>query len=361
MSLKPASVTNEVRLVARDAEGRKLEAIQHGVDHRGQYGRYIADTGLINAANTALALERPLLLTGEPGCGKSDFAYVAANALGYGDPLCCYIRSDTRARDLLYHYDALRRFGDAQHGAPGSASDPRRYIRLRPLGVALMTPQRRVVLIDEIDKAPRDLPNDLLHEIDAGEFEIVELDGRFDGEEHPDHTGIPLAQKMTPQGRKPLLVITSNAERQLPEPFLRRCVFYHIPPPNKARLLEIARARLNHGGPEGGRSRIAEMLKVDLEGLVGAFAALRAHGEAQRFTKLPTTSEMIEWLRVCTEFYEPVDIGPALRRIVDSIENPDRSGRLTMESGLHWSDLPGITCLVKHREDLAKISPSGAR
>ncbi|MFY0533221.1 AAA family ATPase [Nannocystis pusilla] len=307
----------KLRVVAFDAHGLAHDVIAHDVPHRGEHGPYIADPGLINAANTALGLQLPLLLTGEPGCGKSDFAWLAAHALGLAEPLCCYIRSDTRARDLLYHYDALRRFGDAQHGAPGMASDPRNYIRLRPLGIALMTQGiRPVVLIDEIDKAPRDLPNDLLHELDAGSFEIAELDGSLDNRSHPDHLKIPLRHEMKrPIGRKPFIVITSNAERQLPEPFLRRCVFYHIPPPSPVRLLEIARVRF------GDNSRLFEALTLRLEDLVDIFAALRVHAASQRLTKSPTTAEMIEWLRACTELYRPQDIAAPLQGIREAIDS----------------------------------------
>ncbi len=371
-----AQETRKIRLVPRDSAGRSFDVIPHDERLRGEFGEYIADAGLINAANTALALERPLLLTGEPGCGKSDFAWVAARALGGEElgPLCCYIRSDTRARDLLYHYDALRRFGDAQYGqaalcrdggveltgatarnqsARSAAADPRSYIRLRPLGVALMTAGRReVVLIDEIDKAPRDLPNDLLHVLDAGTFEIAELDGSLDGQPHADHCEHPLKRKMgRPEGcRKPLVVITSNAERQLPEPFLRRCIFYPIPPPSRLRLLEIARARL---GVSGDGNSLAERLTVDLKQLVYTFAALRKSTEEQRLIKAPTTAEMIEWLRACVQIYRPEDIRSQLRKIVDSVDF--ESGRIDHTSGCSWADLPGISCLIKHSEDLRAL------
>ncbi|MEZ4464387.1 MAG: AAA family ATPase [bacterium] len=149
--------------------------------------RYLPDEALIAATNVAIALGLPLLLTGEAGCGKTDFAFAIARfQSGKGrawDPddaddglLDCYVRSDSRARDLLYHYDAVRRFGDAHHGQQVRAADPRYYIELRNLGRALAEAEvrgrQRVVLIDEIDKAPRDLPNDLLRELDQGRFEI---------------------------------------------------------------------------------------------------------------------------------------------------------------------------------------------
>ena len=129
---------------------------------RGRDGLYLVDAGLRAATNVALTMEMPLLLTGEPGCGKTDFAFVVANALdpmpGPGRGLLeCHIRSDSRARDLLYHYDALLRFAEAHHGdddAHARSRDPRKYIELQALGIALMSRRRRVVLMDEIDKAP---------------------------------------------------------------------------------------------------------------------------------------------------------------------------------------------------------------
>ncbi len=212
---------------------------------------YQADPGLLAAANAALALGMPLLLTGEAGCGKTDFAYAVAHALST-DPevetsksklLECYVRSDSRAQDLLYHYDALSRFGDAHHGGEAGkqrAEEVRNYIELRDLGRALMSSSLRVVLIDEIDKAPRDLPNDLLRELDQGHFEIPEIpaaDFPADASAKSGDRGQPIDsdrpltyrnQMRRPEGaHKPMVIITSNVERQLPDPFLRRCVFFH--------------------------------------------------------------------------------------------------------------------------------------
>ena len=226
---------------------------------------YHPHQGLVAAANTALLLGVPLLLTGEPGCGKTDFAWAAARKLGR-EPLCCYVRSDTRARDLLYHYDAVRRFADAQGNRAEEAARPQGYIDLMPLGQALLAPQQEVVLIDEIDKAPRDLPNDLLRELDQGHFDIPEIPpdaplgpalGAAAGD---DLSGVRLQRRMQRQEERPmpLVIITSNQERQLPDPFLRRCVFFHIPfpawpdeappkpgePPRKDTLLAILRGRL---------------------------------------------------------------------------------------------------------------------
>src|SRR5262249_45822939 len=158
------------------------------------------------------------------------------------EPLACYVRSDMRARDLLSSYDGLARFADAHATGQGSpAMDARRHIALQPLGLGLMSARRRVVLIDEIDKAPRDLPNDILRETDEGYFVIPEapLDestafpdpyaGKVWGEQ------IYLRREMRrPAGSdKPLVIVTSNAERQLPDAFLRRCVYCYIKFPDR--------------------------------------------------------------------------------------------------------------------------------
>ncbi len=152
-------------------------------------------------------------------------------------PLQCYVRSDSRARDLLYTYDAIRRFGDAQNGGPpglARASDPCNYIELQALGRALVSFRRRVVLIDEIDKAPRDLPNDLLRELDQTSFEIPEIsEQRSDtGGSVLSHgillrraSGSPEGVQRTDRAAAPLILITSNVERQLPDALSRRCIY----------------------------------------------------------------------------------------------------------------------------------------
>ena len=339
--MKPSTIP----ILANDEHGKPHDIIDASRELFGQYGSYVADDGLINAANTALGLELPLLLTGEPGCGKSDFAWVAAKALGHEKPLSCYIRSDTRARDLLYHYDALGRFGDAQHGDPTRAKDPRNYVRLRPLGVALMTAApRQVVLIDEIDKAPRDLPNDLLRELDEGHFEIAEIDAahkdhRFDEE----YLAIALRRQMQrPDARKPLIIITSNAERQLPEPFLRRCIFYHIPTPDEPRLLEIAKRRFP--GRQGPLTT----------SLASVFFALRQHAEQSQLAKPPTTSEMIAWIKALTAVYDPADVQAKIAVFAEALALP-QNGKKLPPGGPSWASLPGISVLIKLKEDLSAL------
>jgi len=318
----------------------------------GQYGAYIPAPGLVHAANTALGLGMPLLLTGEPGCGKSDFAWAAAKALGLKKPLCCQVRSDTRARDLLYHYDALVRFADAQAQVP-RAREPRHYVSLRPLGVALMSPGRRqVVRIDEIDKAPRDLPNDLLLELDEGNFEIPEL-GEFDPKAPPigdrKHVDIALRRDMErPDGvPRPLVIITSNAERQLPEPFLRRCVFFHISLPAKQEERMMVLRKILEGRFDHDKTVSPELLGT----IATVFLALRDH--SRDLIKAPTIAEMLRWTEALTQLY-------ARRSVVDTLGDFLKAlggggGKLPADKTPGWGDLPGLSCLIKHKDDLKTI------
>jgi MoxR-like ATPase len=287
---------------------------------------YIPPEGLVIAANIALALGRPLLLTGEPGCGKTAFAHAAAHALKAQIEVCD-VRSDSRARDLLYDYQALERFADAQVDKD-RAKDARKYITLMGLGRALAPaaeprPAPRgadggtVVLIDEIDKAPRDLPNDLLAVLERGKFEIPEI--------RPDAGPGDLQRYMGKGQAAPLVVFTSNAEKDLPEPFLRRCIFFHIPFPGKKALVEILRAHFGAADPPDGPT---------WEEQAAAVVQIREIGDLK---KRPSTAEMIDWARAL------------VLRVVDR-----EKVKAKLKSG-SWGELPGLECLVKHSDDLAKL------
>ena len=182
------------------------------VQNRGETGRYLADPKLVTAVNTALAVEQPLLVTGEPGTGKTMLAWSIASELGLGPVLEFHTRSDNQARDTLYDFDYLLRFYHAQT-RDARAENLESYIRWQALGEAIRSETPRVVLIDEVDKAPRDFPNDLLDELDRMEFRVPEL-------------GL-----ICKSARRPVVVVTSNSERQLPDPFLRRCIFHRIDVP----------------------------------------------------------------------------------------------------------------------------------
>jgi MoxR-like ATPase len=230
-------------------------------------GAYLADPELTEAVNVSLAVGQPLLVTGEPGCGKTQLAWAVAKELGLGEPLQFYTRSISRAQDLLYMFDAVRRFYDIQmHDR--RAEEPRNYVSYGPLGQAIVENQRRVVLIDEIDKAPRDFPNDLLNELDRMAFLVPELEG-------------PEREKRATV--RPIVIITSNSERQLPLPFLRRCVFHHIIFPDQRRLEAIIRERLGPLNLDGGLITAA----------VEKFHQVR---EIKGLGKKPATGELLSWL-----------------------------------------------------------------
>ena len=235
-------------------------------DTRGERGRYLADAKLVTAVNTALAVEQPLLVTGEAGTGKTMLAWSIASELGLGPVLAFHTRSDHQARDTLYDVDNMLRFYHAQTHDP-RASDLESYVRWQALGEAIRSPAARVVLIDEVDKAPRDFPNDLLDEIDRMEFRVPEL-------------GVSYKAAV-----RPIVVITSNSERQLPDPFLRRCVFHRIDFPAGAQLQAILRERLGH-------LDIAQRL---IEIAVAKFEQIRA---IPGWDKKPSTAELIAWVRV---------------------------------------------------------------
>lgn len=302
---------------------------------------YFPSPGLLMSANVALTLGRPLLLTGEPGCGKTDFAFAVAREMAKRfsappEPLECYVRSDTRARDLLYSYDALRRFGDAHHGGKEGvalAAEVRHYIDLEPLGQALASSVKRVVLIDEIDKAPRDLPNDLLRELDQGSFTIPEIPeknqlGSVAGGDH--ELCRTMGRKATPQS-KPFVVITSNVERHLPDAFLRRCVFWHIAPHTAMDLKRILHARFPKGDPS--------LLKAATE----VFQNLRAFNQ---FAKPPATAELIDWISALSTIGQHEGHAPDLRRHMS----------LAGKRHADWLSLPAIGCLLKSQEDLLVLS-----
>jgi MoxR-like ATPase len=233
---------------------------------RGEHGRYLADARLATAVNTALAVEQPLLVTGEPGTGKTMLAWSIATELGLGPVLEFHTRSDNQARDTLYDFDYLLRFYHAQT-RDARAENLESYVRWQALGLAIRSPAPRVVLIDEIDKAPRDFPNDLLDELDRMEFHVPEL---------------ALSCRAT---HRPVVLITSNSERQLPDPFLRRCIFHRIDFPSGERLQAILRERLGH-------LNLAERL-------VGvATTRFEQVRQVPGLEKKPSTAELIAWVRV---------------------------------------------------------------
>ena len=286
---------------------------------------YIASKGLRNAVNVALTLEQPLLVTGEPGTGKTRLANSVAWELGL-KLLPFHTKTSSVAADLFYHYDGLRRFQDAQLKIDRPIED---YITCQALGTAVILsrptdrgrsllpddlkkkskdngPMRSVVLIDEIDKAPRDMPNDVLNEIENMTFEIRETDWE------------PFAADMN---HRPILILTSNSEKHLPDAFLRRCVFYHIEFPDADALKEIVTRRFS-SHPE-----IKPALSEEfLDAAIRHFNAIRD----LRLKKRPATSEFLAW------------VGMVKALDVKMVPKPEKTEKMEMT----------YSVLAKSREDL---------
>ncbi|MFG2353154.1 AAA family ATPase [Streptomyces sp. NPDC048521] len=236
-----------------------------------------------DVVNAALLLRRPLLVTGHPGTGKSSLAYAVAHELSLGRVLAWPVNSRSTLQDALYRYDAIGRLREAnlrreraESGAeplpegPGIGS----YVRLGPLGTALVPGERpRVLLVDELDKGDVDLPNDLLTVFEEGEFEIPELarlpeqEGTIEVLTADPRRTVPVSRGRLRCSQFPVVVITSNGEREFPPAFLRRCVRLDLPEPDEARLRDIVRAHLGDAALDG------------VEDLLRAFLDRRARGE----------------------------------------------------------------------------------
>jgi MoxR-like ATPase len=224
---------------------------------------YLTDDALKSAVNCALALERPLLVKGEPGTGKTLLAQAVAESLGL-ELIHWPVKSTTRAQDGLYIYDTVQRLYDARFG-DGDVKDIRRYIKLGALGRSFASDKRLVLLIDEVDKADIEFPNDLLHELDRMEFVVGE-------------TGDQIVAK-----ERPVVIITSNNEKELPDAFLRRCVFHFIDFPDAELMKQIV--RVHHPSLD----------QALIDQAVVAFFELRA---VPRLRKRPSTSELVDWIAV---------------------------------------------------------------
>jgi MoxR-like ATPase len=282
---------------------------------------YLPSEELQAAVNVALALGQPLLITGEPGTGKTQLAFHIAKQFDLGDPLVFHAQTNSVKKDLFYHYDALGHFQYVQNQKNEALSDTEmenRFIRYEALGEAIRlaneaeAPKRSVVLIDEIDKSPRDLPNDLLFAIEKLKFEVPE---------------IPSKRKwVCPTKLPPIIIITSNSEKNLPDAFLRRVVYHHIKfPEDEARLLEILQSK----GTSINK-------KLDLMAIVNYFLDIRK----MSLSKKPATAELIAWAMLLSQ----------LKFNTSKLSNPSKmspSDKKTVKIT--------FAVLAKSREDLQKL------
>jgi MoxR-like ATPase len=256
---------------------------------------YLTSQELRDAVNVALALEKPLLIKGEPGTGKTRLAEAIAEGLAM--PLITWnVKSTSKAKDGLYVYDTVQRLNDARFG-DRDVRDIEQYIKLGPLGRSFTAEHRVVLLIDEVDKADLEFPNDLLHELDRMSFTV-------------DETGKTITAR-----QRPAVVITSNNEKELPDAFLRRCVFHYIAFPDEALMRDIV--RVHH--PDVEEKLLGEVL--------AAFYWLREQPEVR---KRPSTSELVDWIA-------------ALRR----------GG---IEAERIQKELPFLGVLLKREQDIAGVA-----
>jgi len=262
-----------------------------------QAKEYILQEGLKNAIEVAITLGQPLLLTGEPGTGKTKLAFKVADMLASQDerfvaePFIFNTKTTSNARDLFYTYDALAHFQASNIKSETSKPSTADFLELQALGKAIAqtnpsqisqkifkteldkTSRSAVVLIDEIDKAPRDFSNDILNEIENYHFEIKEQEN---------------FKIQKGEGQQILVIMTSNSEKNLPDAFLRRCVFYHIPFPDKKLLLEIINAQI------GGKDNDYQYTDQALKTLIQEFKEIRKKSTRKK----PATAELISWIRM---------------------------------------------------------------
>lgn len=356
--------------VERPQQPSDIEAApRQGIDRA---DRYIAGDDLEAAVNAALLLGMPLVVSGKPGSGKTQLGYAVGYALGY--PVLKFnTKSTSQAKDIFYTFDIVGRFHASQiDKSDTGSSDPRRFISYQALGVSILLSQRKqevadflplarsggqdatllqamddrqrtaiesgweeggfrsVVIIDEVDKAPRDFPNDILNEIEQLSFTVSEF-GTLGRSETP----------RPPDDKRPFLVFTSNSEKQLPDAFLRRCVYHNIEDPNRERLKAIVRARLGPdrfvGADTGTASKytVAGDEKMAHEA-IGLYLQLR-DGGAMPLRKPPGVSELLSWLQALAG--SGADLGASL------VAQP---ANLVSRS---------LTLLVKTQEDREAVMP----
>lgn len=259
---------------------------------------YVISKDLRDNVNVSIALQRPLIVKGEPGTGKTLLAHAIAKGLGKNF-IIWNIKSTTKAQEGLYVYDTVQRLNDARFG-DSDISDIKKYIKLGKLGEAFSADDQVVLLIDEIDKADIEFPNDLLNELDEMSFYI------------------PETKETIKAKNRPIMIITSNSEKELPDPFLRRCIFHYIEFPDQELMEQIVHVHF----PEIEKKLLREALKK--------FYWIR---EFDMLRKKPSTSELIDWLQA-------LQIGGIPAKTIEK-------------------EIPFLGTLLKKQEDIDLVQKSG--
>ncbi len=267
--------------------------------------RYVPSQPLVDAVNVAMMMGQPLLVTGEPGTGKTQLAYHLACFFDLGQPLVFNAQTSSTATDLFYKYDALGHFQYNQNNSKQLAPEEleEKFITYSALGEAIRRNRRTVVLIDEIDKAPRDLPNDILFAIEHLTFRVPEINRTFQADSES----------------RPIIIMTSNSEKNLPDAFMRRVVYFHIPFPTPDELLYILTRKTD------------QMNVSDLRKVIEHFHKIRE----LKLKKLPSTAELIYWTLLLHKLNFPI------RKLDGPLSSEERLLLLTSYS-----------VLAKNKEDL---------
>lgn len=295
LDLEKAKSLNAESEIVKQIEELQQVAQQEEVAFNGRLEKlespYVISQDLKKTLNVARFLEKPLLLEGEPGTGKTSLAYALAGHENL--PIIhAQCKSSTNAQDLLYTFDVVQRLQDGQLGK--DIADLNKYVKFGPLGRAFSSQEQVIVLIDEVDKAKRDFSNDLLHELDKMSFFVNE-------------TGEEVVAK-----HRPIVIVTSNHERDLPEPMLRRCIYSYIEFPSPEQMIEIIKVHV---------PSVSEKL---IQSAIDKFYEIRDNDQLE---KKPSTSEMLDWIKVLQKF------------------NIDTIG----------TDIPFVETLLKSKDDIDKV------